>query len=232
MAIEQSSIGKVTDRLLGRRQQRRAYTAPTGETSLRDEMTALFGTILPLIDERRSVVLHVAAAIPGEGVTTIALGLAAAALRRENCQTLCLEIESEASRSSGARSATALEQLAESGAVQPASRLFDGIAVPFATLVRSTGDGPKPQQLRSLYEWTRQNFALTIVDCPPILGPHNTAALSRIADGTLFVVGADDTRVQVVKRARDTLEAAGATILGVVLNRRQNFIPAPLYRFL
>ena len=128
--------------------------------------------------------------------------------------------------------AGALEQFAQTGSIQPESRLFDGVSIPCCSLVGAGGESPKPQDVRAFYEWARQKYALVVVDCPPVLGPSDTAALCRVADGALLVVSADDARVQVVTRARDTLDAAGANIVGVVLNRRQNFIPRQLYRFL
>ena len=42
--------------------------------------------------------------------------------------------------------------------------------------------------------------------------------LARFADATIFVVKADSTKKQIVKRAVDRLRDVGASIEGVVLN--------------
>ena len=42
----------------------------------------------------------------------------------------------------------------------------------------------------------------------------------------VFVVEADRTRIDEVQRAKRQLERAGAKMLGVLLNRRKNYLPS------
>jgi Mrp family chromosome partitioning ATPase len=48
----------------------------------------------------------------------------------------------------------------------------------------------------------------------------------------LLVVEAERVRVEVARRQKDLLTQAKTHLLGVVLNKRPQHIPAPLYRFL
>ena len=88
------------------------------------------------------------------------------------------------------------------------------------------------ESVRGLYGFLRSNFNLVVVDCPPVLTGHHAASLASVADGTLLVVEAERTRAADVNRTRETLEQLGATILGVVLNKRRQRIPKFLGRLI
>lgn len=62
---------------------------------------------------------------------------------------------------------------------------------------------------------------LIIVDAPPVLSDVTAVALAAQSAGVLLVIEADKTRASVVERARRNLEAAGAQMCGVVLNKRK-----------
>ncbi len=59
---------------------------------------------------------------------------------------------------------------------------------------------------------------LVIFDSPPLQAVTDSAVLSSFLDGTLFVIDAKRSRRRTVRLARETLERAGANLLGVVLN--------------
>jgi succinoglycan biosynthesis transport protein ExoP len=60
---------------------------------------------------------------------------------------------------------------------------------------------------------------LIILDGPPLQGVTDSAILSSIADGTLLVVDSGRTRRGPVRQAMESLDKAGAHVLGAVLNR-------------
>lgn len=81
------------------------------------------------------------------------------------------------------------------------------------------------QQLRS-------TFSHTLVDCPPINHSHEAPFLASQVDGVVLVVEADQTKRDQILRARQAIEMAGGSLLGMVLNKRRHLVPDWLYRIL
>lgn len=100
----------------------------------------------------------------------------------------------------------------------PAGHLFSGNRLSSAPTLRLQVD-----QLRKA-------FAYVVIDAPPVVDCSDTALLARLADGVVLVIEANVTRKTVVRTAKETLEAAGAHFVGVVLNNRTFPIPESLYR--
>jgi capsular exopolysaccharide synthesis family protein len=80
-----------------------------------------------------------------------------------------------------------------------------------------------------LSRWSR-DYSYVLFDSSPVLAYADAAILGRLIDGVVLVVQAGKTRWEVIRRAQDTLKDAQASLLGVVLNRRQYVIPKRLYR--
>lgn len=209
-----------------------AKTSPqTGSSAIEQRMESLFATMLPLIDERKSLVVHLVAATHGEGVSTLARTLAVTAGQRSWCKVALLELVAEGATKGGER-LTLLEQFAEDGTVNFEQLSVAGAPLSLGRLSDTGAARPRIDKLREFYAWVRERFTLVIVDCPAIMQAPDSAVLCGLADETILVVEADRTRVPVVQRARETLASGGASILGVVLNKREDLIPSFLYRFI
>lgn len=85
-------------------------------------------------------------------------------------------------------------------------------------------------RIKSLMEKLRSQFEYILIDAPPVIGHPETLALSKLTDGVLFVVKANQTRWEIIDEARGQLQETGAKVLGVVLNERRFFIPGGIYR--
>ncbi len=92
------------------------------------------------------------------------------------------------------------------------------------TLLPAGATPPGPATLlssgraRTLLQTLRERYSWIIIDSPPVLAVSDAAALAPLVDGVLLVVRAHSTPVEAVQIARDSLEALGARMLGVVLN--------------
>ncbi len=75
------------------------------------------------------------------------------------------------------------------------------------------------QRMRSLLERMTGSDELVIFDSPPLQGVTDSAILSTLVDGTLFVIDVDRSRRRAVRQALESLAKADALILGAVLNR-------------
>ena len=71
-----------------------------------------------------------------------------------------------------------------------------------------------------------------LVDLPPVLDTPDASLLASSLDGVLLVLEAEGTRWEVAREARHRLEAAGAKVIGAVLNKQPHHIPNWLYRLL
>ena len=101
-----------------------------------------------------------------------------------------------------------------------------------------TGKSPEHEWLRELESETgidllhalRPNLGYTLIDCPSIATSYEAAMLAPEVDGVVLVVAADRTKRDQIFRARQTIEMAKGTLMGLVLNRRRHVVPNWFYR--
>jgi hypothetical protein len=80
-------------------------------------------------------------------------------------------------------------------------------------------------------EW-RDSFGLVVWDVPPLTAAPVALMLAREVDAIVLLTQAYRTRRQVAMHTTQRLQESGGRLLGVVLNRSLNFIPAWVYRLL
>jgi len=74
-------------------------------------------------------------------------------------------------------------------------------------------------RMKDLLEFVKESYDTIILDSPPIGLVTDSAILSTIADGTILVLDAGETEVDLAVHAKELLEQVNAKILGVVLNK-------------
>lgn len=75
----------------------------------------------------------------------------------------------------------------------------------------------------------RQRFDLVLIDAPPVTTCADGIGLACKPDGIILVVEAEKTRWPVINNVKDRLTENGGNLIGVVLNRRQFYIPQCVY---
>jgi non-specific protein-tyrosine kinase len=75
------------------------------------------------------------------------------------------------------------------------------------------------ERFDELLSLLRKKFDYVIIDCPPLLPVADAAVISSKADGVVLIVHAGKTRKTELLGSRAAIEAVGANILGVVLNK-------------
>lgn len=65
----------------------------------------------------------------------------------------------------------------------------------------------------------KEEYDIVILDTPPIGLVTDSAVLSTIADGVIFVTAVGQTDIEVGKRSKELLDKVNAKIFGVVLNK-------------
>lgn len=65
----------------------------------------------------------------------------------------------------------------------------------------------------------REDYDLVLIDCPPISSITDGVLVSKLSDGTVYVIESDRTDYQVIQSCIEELESSKAFILGAVLTK-------------
>ena len=201
-------------------------------TAPRPELGPLLAMVALLVDDQRSVILHVTAARHGEGTTTVARELAAAAAQAPWFRVALVDAQRDAGPPGSPPLPPLLDAFEQTHLPALRQGRVGGAAVSLARLATSGHPAPKVDSVRGLFAWLRSEFTLVVLDCPPVLPCRDIALLAKVADGALLVVQSERTPLADCRQARDVLVQVGASVLGVVLNQRRNRVPGALGRML
>lgn len=183
--------------------------------------------------------LGVTSCFPGEGVTTIAAGLAEEAAgcgkRRVLLADFCLNRPGlhrtlDLERSPGvcevlAGKVEAAQCVQESGA----ENLFLLSAGELASHPSGTDDATA---IAALVQNLKESFDLVVLDLPPVREESSTLRLAGLLDGVILVVEAERVRWEIAHQMQEQLRQTGAKLLGAVLNKCPRHVPDWLYRTL
>lgn len=75
------------------------------------------------------------------------------------------------------------------------------------------------QGFANLLKQIREDYDLVLIDCPPISSLTDGVLVSKLADGTVYVIESDRTDYQVISGCIDELQTNKAFILGAVLTK-------------
>jgi capsular exopolysaccharide synthesis family protein len=191
-------------------------------SSLSEAFRAL-GTAV-LVPFRPVKTILVTSAQNGEGKTTTALNLAQALAQRKGPVLImdCDLRKGELARAIGEKGHKGLTDVLSGQisisealvAVQPNLwALPAGAAPPDSVAVLSS------QEFAILLERAAERFEFVIIDSPPVLAVTDAAILSSLMDGVLLVAATGTTLRGGFVRTRRILEASGAKILGMAVNK-------------
>jgi capsular exopolysaccharide synthesis family protein len=181
--------------------------------------------------------LLVTSAAPGEGKTTLATALAQT-LAETGANTLLVDCDVRRGRigtifdiaMDGGLTLYLAGHLASSPTIHATGnhKLFVVTAGPSA---------PNPPSLlgsdrmKSFLDNMMSSFQFVILDAPPVMPLADARVLARMAEGVILVVRAGLVPKSMVRRACLSLEAAGGTVLGAVLNGADEHGPNSPYHY-
>jgi protein-tyrosine kinase len=176
--------------------------------------------------------LMVVASLHGEGTTTTAALYASTLAKRKkldvllieaNFRTPALEQVFPIRRNGGfAELVTGTQDLDTVVQETPQPNLFVITSGHYETSPANILESPRMSEvLARLHE----RFQFVVFDSAPVNVYTDAQILGARVDATVFVIEADRTRIDEVQRAKRQLERAGAKMLGVLLNRRKNYLP-------
>jgi Mrp family chromosome partitioning ATPase len=213
----------------------RATPGRVAPPALEDAMCLLHQRLDARLSSDAPRVIQFTAALRGEGTSTIVRAYAQTLARTVGASVLVVDanaLHPEQGAHLGAGAELGWDEALASG--EAVRRAIVPTACPNLSVAALTDPGRAAAalldhaRLARAFAALRQAFQVVLVDSSPMLHP-GAAALARIADGVVLVVEAERTRWPVAARARDAIEHAPATLLGIVLNRRRYCIPRGLY---
>lgn len=167
----------------------------------------------------------VTSAVPSEGKSTISLTLAAS-IAGTGKTVILVDADLRASRLSerlGIEAGVGLTDVLLGRA--SAADLLQPVGTDGTFRILAAGQiPPNPAELlgSSTFEDVLDNLReladYVIIDAPPVLPVADALVLAHLADGVLFVVGADRVKRPQVANARDALQRVQAPLLGTVVN--------------
>ena len=164
----------------------------------------------------------------GEGVTTLALDMAVHRAQRSRTKVLLVDVEPRESGGLAARFRQAgakLELVSKADHVFRVERSNLYITGPMC----GPGHSLPEERWASFFAMCRREYPLTVLDCPAIQRSAAGVLIAPLADLTLVVVEAEETRAPVVDSLIRRIESAGGAVFGIILNKRQYYIPQFIY---
>ncbi len=166
----------------------------------------------------------VTSALPGEGKTTTAINTAIV-LSQTGARTLLVDLDMrkpEVGRQFGLNGSHGMS-IFLSGNSDLSSQIVE---TPYADLfvVPAGPLPPNPAELVGSERWQKalgllsDYFQYIVIDSPPVLSVADPVILSTRVDGVVLVVQAGKTPRDAVRKARNTLQQVGATVLGAMIN--------------
>lgn len=207
------------------------------ETGQEKAMLSLYQRIESLLPHSQKRVVQFIGSRAGEGTSTIAREFGIMTANRLNKSVLILDADQQNPKQqifSGITPEYGWEDLLNNGGdldkVIYQVKESSLSVCPVSPNVVITHDLFDSLRIVNLWNKLKEHFDLVIVDSPPATTSPDGIAICRHVDGVVLVLEAEKTRWPVADKARETIEKNGGKILGIVLNKRQYYIPDFIYR--
>ena len=176
--------------------------------------------------------------INGCGCSTTAFNFAISLAKNSSSEILLLEVNL---RTPGLKQMLQLKEAPDlvEAVSNPEQNILKALKVGFENLYAiccgvASHAGPtgffESSEFNTFFDRARKRFDYVILDAPPVPIFSEFRVLCRKVDGVVLVILSEKTRRQVALKAKKEIEAAGGHILGVVLNKRNYYIPKWLYK--
>lgn len=200
-------------------------TLANPKSQFAEAFRALRTSLLLSIAGGEPKVILLTSSTPSEGKTTVSINLACI-LAQRGVRVLLIDAD--------LRRPTVHHRFGLNGKVGLTSVLTGSVAleeaiqtVPEVPMLDVLVSGPVPpfptemlgsQTMRDLIERCRGIYTHIVMDSPPLLSVTDSVVLARDSDAVVLIVRHGKSSKHAVRRGRDLLQRAGATVTGIVLN--------------
>ncbi|HKU41655.1 MAG TPA: hypothetical protein VJR89_26035 [Polyangiales bacterium] len=202
-----------------------------------EEMISLLRALQLCMPPKGHWTIGIISTLHGEGVSSVARGLARIVARTPNAKVLICDVAGDPRmrpsnrRSNGSALATRAAFDHGPGRIEftwlPGSQVAMGALAEPAGINAIAADA---EAVRMMLSSVSDSFELTILDLPPVSESIVGPAFAKALDGVVLVVEAERTRAAAVQATTRTIKTHGGNVLGVVLNKRRFHIPNFIYR--
>jgi capsular exopolysaccharide synthesis family protein len=196
------------------------------------EFYRLYARLAKMDAHRRVSVILVTSARRGEGKTTTCACLAQAAAVHSKKKVVVVDCDLRKPRlhqlfgvSQRVGIADALTSLLPLSSVVKSTELSNLRLVTSGRVIGVPTGLFESSVFKDIMGELRANFDLVIVDTPPVLPVPDAFLISGHCDGTILVVMAGRTPLEVVARAGGLMNEGGAKLLGAVINNVDEVLP-------
>lgn len=208
-----------------------AGLAITASKPLEDKLLSLYQRIEAGMQGPRGALVEVVGAHPGEESARIARQFAKLAAARMGKRVLLLGAVGPALVT---EATSDWQEMVERGELQDeAFRVVGDSSLCVSQIASNTSTLATvlaAPGLQRILEQVRQHFDMTVVVAPALGASPEGYQLASVVDGVVVVIEAGKTRWQACKREIARMQAQGAKVLGIILNKRRYYIPNFVYR--
>jgi protein-tyrosine kinase len=202
---------------------KRRITLLQPESFVAEQFRTLRARLDSLSATRPVRTLAVTSALPGDGKSLAAIGLAVVNSMQPGRRVILVDCDLRkpaVAASLGLRVDAGLAEVLEgSASIQEAVLRADGSdldVLPVRSIPQNPSELLASDNMRNLLEALTTRFDRVILDLPPTLGLPDAKTISEMSDGVIFVVRADVTPEPEISSALDVLDRR--RILGLVMN--------------
>jgi len=195
-------------------------------------LASLQGSLLSATNGKGVRSLLVTSGRDQEGKSTVAIGIAVAMARQANARVLLVDANFRSPALAEMFGLSSEPGLREFLMGSPAEQVIQRTGEPRLSLLSAGSAGsiagllPKlPDGLSALCE----GFDYVVFDGDSTLTSSEAALLAQHVDGVILVAECEKTKREIISLCTEKLARLGGKVLGVVLNKRQFYIPGALY---
>ncbi|HEX72536.1 MAG TPA: hypothetical protein ENN65_04410 [Candidatus Hydrogenedentes bacterium] len=217
----------------------RRVSAPSGPQlpkGLADTLVSLCQRIDALLEDKRCRVVEFVGAQSGNDNSRLVREFARMAATRLNKRVLLLSAGPSAyvNQMAVGGAVRGWEEMAETGELSESLFYSAGDArLTVSQMASNNISLPSvlsSPHLSAVFNGLRERFDLILIDAPSFEASSDAVLLAPFADGVIVVVEAGRTRWQAIERWVNQIVGQHGNVLGVVFNKRRDYIPRFIYR--
>ncbi len=195
-------------------------------------LSSLQGSLLSAANGKSIQSMLVTSGRDSEGKSTVAIGLATALARQANAKVLLVDANFRRPALAGLFGLSVAPGLTEFLSGSSEEQVIQKTDEPRLSLLTAGSGGSIAELLSKLPERLAAlcgGFDYVIFDGDSTLTSSEAVLLARHVDGIVLVAECEQTKREILSLCKKKLIRLGGQVLGVVLNKRQFYIPGALY---